>query len=222
MHFRKFAKDGFTILGNPLSAEMCLRTSDHLGTEGDPGSRNLLQEGSCKNLVGELRERADVRDLVPHSHIAVQCTYFEKSASTNWLVAIHQDLSIPVQNRVEHPSLTGWSQKEGVWYVQPPTEVLRELVALRVHLDPCGESDGPLRVVPGSHRLGRLGAASAIEARKTLGETICVVPQGVLMVMRPLLLHASSKASGQSRRRVLHILFGPPLLPYGLQWRQAA
>ncbi|MBO9829842.1 phytanoyl-CoA dioxygenase family protein [Xanthomonas sp. A2111] len=222
MHRRRFAEDGFTILGDPLNAETCLQTCDRLRTEGDPGSRNLLHASWCKNLAGELHERADVRDLVPQSHIPVQCTYFEKSASTNWLVAVHQDLSIPVQHRVEHPGLTGWSQKEGVWYVQPPIQVLHGLVALRVHLDTCGESDGPLRVVPGSHRLGRLSTASAIEARKTLGETICVVQQGALLVMRPLLLHASSKASGQSRRRVLHVLFGPPLLPYGLQWSHAA
>lgn len=222
MHRRSFAEDGFVILEDPLSAEVCMRTSDRLRAEGDPGSRNLLREGWCSELIEELRERADVSDLVPNSHIAVQCTYFEKSASTNWLVAVHQDLSIPVQNKVVHSSFTGWSQKEGVSYVQPPIEVLNELVALRVHLDTCGASDGPLRVVPGSHRLGRVSAASAIEARKTIGETICVVPQGALMVMRPLLLHASSKASGQSRRRVLHILFGPPLLPHGLQWRQAA
>ncbi|WP_182990142.1 hypothetical protein [Massilia sp. Se16.2.3] len=38
--------------------------------------------------------------------------------------------------------------------------------------------------------------------------------------MRPLVLHASSKASGTSLRRVLHIVFGPPALPYGLRWQQ--
>jgi hypothetical protein len=36
--------------------------------------------------------------------------------------------------------------------------------------------------------------------------------------MRPLALHASSKATGTSRRRVLHIVFGPAEPGYGLQW----
>jgi hypothetical protein len=36
--------------------------------------------------------------------------------------------------------------------------------------------------------------------------------------MRPLALHTSSKATGASRRRVLHFVFGPAELSYGLQW----
>ena len=42
-----------------------------------------------------------------------------------------------------------------------------------------------------------------------------------MMLMRLLLLHASSKATGASRRRVLHFLFGPPRLPLGLAWAHA-
>ena len=34
----------------------------------------------------------------------------------------------------------------------------------------------------------------------------------------PLVLHASSKATGAGLRRVLHFVFGPASLPYGLQW----
>jgi hypothetical protein len=41
------------------------------------------------------------------------------------------------------------------------------------------------------------------------------------MLMRPLLLHASSRASGASRRRVLHFVFGPRELPFGLAWALA-
>lgn len=65
--------------------------------------------------------------LVPAEHIATQCTYFEKSAARNWLVAMHQDLSIPVAERATHPTLLGWSEKEGTLYVQPPTELLEQL-----------------------------------------------------------------------------------------------
>jgi hypothetical protein len=39
--------------------------------------------------------------------------------------------------------------------------------------------------------------------------------------MRPLLLHASSKGSGTSARRVLHFVFGPRQLPHGLAWELA-
>lgn len=45
--------------------------------------------------------------------------------------------------------------------------------------------------------------------------------EGVLL-MRPLALHASSKATGSSRRRVLHFVYGPLALPYGLRWPSIA
>jgi hypothetical protein len=45
---------------------------------------------------------------------------------------------------------------------------------------------------------------------------------GTRSFMSPLLLHSSSKATGASLRRVLHLLFGPPELPFGLAWHDAA
>jgi hypothetical protein len=39
--------------------------------------------------------------------------------------------------------------------------------------------------------------------------------------MRPLILHASSKSTELSQRRVLHFVFGPAKLPLGLEWRRA-
>jgi hypothetical protein len=38
------------------------------------------------------------------------------------------------------------------------------------------------------------------------------------MLMKPLLLHASSKVSIDSGRRVLHFVFAPAELPGGLRW----
>jgi hypothetical protein len=153
--------------------------------------------------------------------VAVQCTLFDKSPRANWLVALHQDLSIPVGDRVPHPELTGWSRKEGVLHVQPPASLLETLVAVRVHLDDSTADGGPLRVVPGSHRDGRFTESGASARRAERGETECLVGKGGVLLMRPLLLHASSKASRPSRRRVLHFLFGPAGLPYGLRWPDA-
>jgi ectoine hydroxylase-related dioxygenase (phytanoyl-CoA dioxygenase family) len=133
-------------------------------------------------------------------------------------VAFHQDLSIPVKARIAHAALSGWSEKDGVLFVQPPPALLEQLLALRLHIDDCGPEDGALKVVPGSHRSGRLNEAGKAGIRAVTEEVLCPVAQGAGMAMRPLLLHASSKATGDSRRRVLHFLFGPPALPYGLEW----
>lgn len=215
-----FVRDGFALVNGVMTAAECTATLEApRGQTGDgPGARHLLSLPWCEQLSKQLRTALGLAALIPQSHRAVQCTYFEKSRDTNWLVALHQDLAIAVQARVEHPALTGWSAKGGIHFVQAPQQLLEQLVAVRVHLDDCGPDDGPLRVVPGSHAMGIIDATRARQVRDRRGEKTCPAAQGDALVMRPLLLHASSKATGGSRRRVLHFLYGPAQLPYGLAW----
>ena len=188
------------------------------------GARNLLDLDWCASLARDLRRHPAIAPLLigdGESMVAVQCTLFEKSGDKNWLVGLHQDLSIPVAAKVEHRELTGWSLKEGICFVQPPARVLNRMIAIRLHLDPCGPQDGPLKVVSSSHDRGRLDDNAISALRQSEGETVCSVGAGDALLLRPLLLHASSKSRGISRRRVLHFLFGPPLLPCDLKWHNA-
>ncbi|NOT89608.1 MAG: phytanoyl-CoA dioxygenase [Lysobacter sp.] len=188
---------------------------------GDAGSRNLLAEAWCSDLVAPLRNGLQSLGLLSNDAVAVQCTLFRKTPDCNWKVPYHQDLSIPVAGRVEHPALSGWSVKEDGLYVQPPVELLDGLLAARLHLDPCGDDDGALRVVPGTHRLGRLSPQRIAAMDKRRDEVVCVADVGDVLLMRPLVLHASSKAERPKGRRVLHFLFAPPDPGCGLQWRIA-
>ena len=215
---QSFDADGFALLP-ALVTEAELASIEAAMTQHDGvGSRDLLDQPWCAGLARRLIGDALVAGAIPCTHVPVQCTSFEKSVERNWLVAVHQDVAIPVAARVDHPALAGWSNKAGTWFVQPPVSVLEQLVALRLHVDDCGVDDGPLSVVAGSHGLGRLGDEEAVAVRDARGIVACPVPRGGAMLMRPLLLHASSKATGRSRRRVLHFLFGPPVLPCGLRW----
>jgi ectoine hydroxylase-related dioxygenase (phytanoyl-CoA dioxygenase family) len=158
---------------------------------------------------------------LPEDASAAQCTLFDKTPAKNWLVALHQDLSIPVAARVDSPECTGWSEKEGQLYVQPPLSVLEKLLAVRIHVDACPPESGALRVVPGSHAFGRLEPGRAAAIRNEQGEQVIPVPRGGALLLRPLLLHASSKTLGSRPRRVLHFLFGTRMLPSGLVWQTA-
>lgn len=224
MDHTAFATQGFALVPQVLGSAECESVASRLAgvLPDSAGTRGLLSQPWCQALAATLHRHPLLALLVPADFAAVQCTYFEKSASRNWLVPVHQDLSIPVAARVARAGLGGWSEKEGALYVQPPVELLQQLVAVRLHIDPCGAEDGPLRVVPGSHLLGRMEAQAAAAARHAQAEVICTARRGSVMAMRPLLLHASSKSTGNSRRRVLHFLFGPRTLPFGLQWPQAA
>jgi hypothetical protein len=219
----QFKKDGFFVISGVIDAVLNRRLSAFVGglANGGAGSRRLLDEAWCTHLAGALRGDARIRSLLPHSAVAIQCTLFDKSPDRNWLVALHQDLSIPVKERVESPECSGWSEKEGHLYVQPPVSLLERLVAVRVHIDDCSAESGALQVVPHSHMEGRVDPNQAEMLRQQHGETIIPVAQGGVLLMRPLLLHASSKATSPVPRRVLHFVFGPPSLPLGLEWRWA-
>jgi hypothetical protein len=218
-----FTTQGFALAPQVLTAAECESAGLRLaGVSADSaGTRCLLSQDWCQALAATVRRHPSIAQWVPFDFAAVQCTYFEKSPSRNWLVPVHQDLSIPVAARVAHASLSGWSEKEGSLYVQPPVELLEQLVAVRLHIDACSASDGPLRVVPGSHLLGRITPEAAAAARQSQAEVICAAERGSAMAMRPLLLHASSRSTGRGMRRVLHFLFGPRRLPFDLQWQQA-
>ena len=216
---------GFAVVPDVLSVTEAERLIDLLPPLSSLGrsSRTLLNTPWCRDLARSLGQQPAIAPLLPELAVAVQCTLFSKSPRGNWLVALHQDLSIPVSARVSCPGCTGWSEKEGEIFVQPPLSVLESLLAVRVHLDPCPSDAGALRVVPGSHRFGRLGLGGTepAEMRAAQGETVVSAAQGAALLMRPLLLHASSKAAQGTTRRVLHFVFGPRELPCGLQWALA-
>ena len=218
-----FAAHGYVVVPTVLDGAQTASYAARLNEFGNSGAgtRKLLNLPWCVDLACELRERLQIRSLLPEEAVAVQCTLFTKSMEKNWLVALHQDLSIPVAFRVPSLECSGWSEKEGDIFVQPPLSVLQTMVAVRFHVDECKAENGALRVVPDSHTFGQMSPEEAPRARDVSGEITVPVPRGGALVMRPLLLHASSKTESASPRRVLHFVFGPRNLPEGLQWQIA-
>ena len=174
------------------------------------GTRNLLRAAWCQELATRLKRIPAIQEVLPSDAVTTQCTYFHKSESNNWLVALHRDLSIPVKARVSSEDWTAWSEKEGVLFAHPPQVVLESVVAVRLHLEENTHNNSPLQVVPGSHA----GATSRAE------RVTCLVPRGGVLIMSPLLLHASSKLKSGTRR-VLHFVFGPHELPNKAEWAHA-
>jgi hypothetical protein len=185
------------------------------------GTRRLIELPWCRDLADWLIRSSRVCDSLPVDPQAIQCSLFIKSPEKNWLVSLHQDLSVPVAERVDSVLYSGWSEKEGQLFAQPPVSFLEHVLAIRVHLDDCDEQNGALRVVPGSHMMGRLDSSATLRVRSDRGEVHVSVPRGGAMLMRPLLLHASSKILVNNPRRILHLVFAPTISPDGLRWSSA-
>ncbi len=183
------------------------------------GLRDVLNLVPSVRTIAQSEELMSVLNAVGvGSARCVRGIYFDKQRDANWKVVWHQDLTIAVKRRVDVDGFSAWTMKAGSQHVQPPVEILENMVAVRVHLDDADETNGCLRVIPGSHRHGRLNPEQITELRRDLGETSCVVKRGDLLVMRPLLLHASSIAVQPTHRRVIHLEYSTSNLPGGLEW----
>lgn len=210
---------GFIVSEGCYLESECNEILDELEPLGSAGSRCLLDNQWCQVLASRLRDR--LAESIPELQRlrAVQCTYFCKSPSRNWLVTWHQDRSIPVADSPILRTWSGYSKKESLTFVHAPDAILQQMIAVRLHLDDSTIENGPLRAIPNSHGNGTLDSSQIANFRETVGEKAISVSQGGVLVMRPLLLHASSKSSSPQPRRVLHFLFGPKELPEGLAWK---
>ena len=144
---------------------------------------------------------------------------FDKIAGANWKVPWHQDLTVALRERQDTDGFGPWSEKAGIVHAQAPVALLANMLTLRLHLDDCDETNGPLRVLPGTHMQGRLNAAQIQTLRTQIPPIACLAKQGGVVLMRPLLLHASSPAQTPRHRRVIHLEYAAAdALPRYLQW----
>ncbi len=148
----------------------------------------------------------------------VKSIYFNKPSRANWIVNWHQDLTINVRQKVESDGFANWTTKEGYFAVHPPISYLHHTVTLRIHLDNCDASNGALRVIPGSHTAVR--HIQEIAADFFAQEVICEVPQGGVMLMKPLLWHSSRRTENNRSRRVIHLELCSQDLPTPLSWHE--
>ncbi|MFT4600249.1 MAG: hypothetical protein ACI857_000423 [Arenicella sp.] len=142
--------------------------------------------------------------------------YFDKPEDSNWFVNYHQDISISVKEKIETEGYSMWTVKKGVIGVVPPISILENTVTIRIHLDDTNEGNGALRVLSGSHQDG----IQRIENVQIKKEEICKVEAGGLMLMKPLLFHASSRSVEKKRRRVIHLEFCKLELAGSLEWAE--
>ena len=187
---------------------------------GRGGARNLLDEPRISSLATSPSLRRFASAMLGESCFAVRALFFDKTADANWKVVWHQDLTVAARERIDLPGYGPWTDKAGVPHVQPPVDVLEHMLAVRLHLDPCGEDNGPVRVLDGTHRFGRLTAPEIDELRAKLPESVCLAPEGGVLAFRPLLLHASSPATRPMHRRVIHIEYAARPLATPLAWHR--
>ena len=198
-------EDGYLVSGRVFNESEICKVESELAVIDRAGERTMLDYKWCQGLAQSLQDRLStsiqgLADLSP-----VQCTYFSKNQSKNWLVAWHQDRSLPlmVGQKYDGPVRT----KGGKRYYQPNEQELSKVVAIRLSIDDNNAMNGGLRLLPRTHRHGILSEDDILRMDTDDGVHIPDVERGAALVMSPLLLHSSSKAKSDKQRRVLHFTF---------------
>jgi ectoine hydroxylase-related dioxygenase (phytanoyl-CoA dioxygenase family) len=204
---RSLSEEGFALVDAGIPSELRQLLKKTAFIEGTAGSRCLLDQAHVADAARQLRQQLMAQGLLATRVVAIQAIAFDKTPDVNWKVAWHQDLMFPFAKPVSSPGYSLSCVKDGSNFARPPLEVLNDLLAVRLHLDDCHAAKGPLRVSPGTHRLGILPPDTISEKVRHHGQTDCLAREGECLVMRPLLLHASSKATESGHRRVLHFVF---------------
>ncbi|PCJ31708.1 MAG: hypothetical protein COA90_05435 [Gammaproteobacteria bacterium] len=183
------------------------------------GIRNAEKKlSSVKKLINSdlLRDKAEI--YLSGKAEVVRVIVFDKTPDKNWLVTWHQDKTISVSDNKNIAGWGPWTLKDGIHHVQPKLEVLEDMVTFRIHLDEASEANGCLKIIPKSHRSGILRKSDQDRIVNESEEYICTAMQGDLLVMRPNLLHSSSKGTEPSHRRIVHVEYSSFQLPKGLEW----
>jgi ectoine hydroxylase-related dioxygenase (phytanoyl-CoA dioxygenase family) len=152
------------------------------------------------------------------NYFITKSIYFDKPEKSNWFVAYHQDLTISVDKKTEIENYENWTTKQNQFAVQPPKEILEQNFTIRIHIDKTTKENGALKVLNKSHKKGIVRTENIEVENET--ETICEVEKGGIMIMKPLIFHASNKTTNNERRRVIHIEFSNQKLPNELEWSE--
>jgi hypothetical protein len=178
--------------------------ADHAG-RSRAGVRGLMANPAIASFAEDPRLLQRAATVLGGSARPFRATLFDKSATSNWLVAWHQDTALPLRARADAPGWSAWSVKAGILHAHAPAEALERVVALRIHVDDSCADNGPLRVLPGTHALGVLDDREVRQLAERVPRHECTMDAGGVLAMSPLLIHASSKARSDAPRRVLHL-----------------
>lgn len=157
-----------------------------------------------------------IQKISPNAFV-VKSIYFDKPPNANWIVNLHQDVTINVTGKTDDLNYTKWRKTKNRIAVQPPLEILQQMFTIRIHLDSCTRQNGALSVIPKSHLEEIIEMKNITTTLKAIAE-ICEVRRGGVLLMKPMILHSSKRSENQMNRRVIHIEFSSNELPDNVDW----
>jgi hypothetical protein len=118
------------------------------------GIRNLVDLWpAVLAVVRDPGLRAAMASVLPWGFGLVRSIFFDKPPERTWSLPWHRDLTIAVRDaRSASGEFRRPTVKAGVAHLEAPPWLLRGMLTARAALDDVVDENGPLLVIPGSHR----------------------------------------------------------------------
>lgn len=192
--------DGYVVLpgiiSNAFLAELNLRIDELFEEEGAAAGSEFKQEQGCRRLAnlvnkGEVFQRVIAHELVL-KHVAYVFPEVKLSSLNVRSVNPNGERRQPL-----HADMAAIADQRGYW-VCNALWMLQDITA----------ENGPLRVVPGSHRLGKLPQDVLEDPKAYHPEEITVTGRaGTVVVMNAHLWHGGTENRSEQPRRALHAFY---------------
>jgi ectoine hydroxylase-related dioxygenase (phytanoyl-CoA dioxygenase family) len=224
---REYSRDGYYLVQDVFSDENVITLKKELsnfeGKTNNYGIRDLMNKVPyIKKMASSAPLIEIAKNILGENARPVRSVFFDKVKGANWNVAWHQDTSIALNDKHEMIGFGPWTEKQGVVHAEPPAEYLANTLTLRIHLDKASAETGVLRVVPGTHRDGRVKSSEIVKIVENSTVVECEANPGDVLLMNPLLFHSSRKAVYPDHRRIIHIEYSAMSLPHPLEWFECA
>jgi len=215
----QFLTDGYQIIPQSLDRKAVIdlrqAVADAIKPDSDYGVREVHRQIS---LVEQLANSKSIAKIISEQtnytqFRLIKAIYFNKNAERNWSVPWHQDKTIAVKQRVMLPGFKNWTVKKGVPHVQPPLDVLAKITTMRIAIDDANASNGGLKILPRTHKLGVLNRAEIEQIIRRRAPLSLNLKAGDIVLLHPLILHASNKSIDLSSRRTVHLEYSSGDLP---------
>ncbi len=205
-----------------LGAAQLKRLSDSLARLGRPQAGIRVTDTSPFDwLLTEGSVGGSVQEILGEGTKPVRAIFFDKTASMNWALGWHQDRTIAVREHLAAPGFGPITIKSGIPHIEPPFDFIERMITVRIHLDQVDQCNAPLLIALGSHRMGKVAESDIEDAVGRSTQFACHAEPGDVWMYRTAILHASNRATGDRKRRVLQVDYSADALPHGLQWWSA-
>ena len=209
-------RDGFAIFHDALGREQSAQLSAAFELPPQPqfahAAAGILAAPAISRFAAAPSLTTIVREFLGSDVFPFRAFLFGTPHGAIWNADWHQDVSLPMCLLREDPGWGPWLVKAGIVHAHAPASALDRVLSLRLPLRSVSHQRAQWRVLPGTHLLGVLDDSELSRLVRERPAVACAIPEGGVLALKPLLVHAADEQASPVSSPVLVIDYATPAL----------